>query len=69
MGENQISVVVLEIRLKFWWMISMGVRSITQHLSKKLNGAGRERDSQVADFSIKNCSLGPKKAIFGLKKP
>ena len=26
MGKNQISVVVLEIRLKFWWMIPMGVK-------------------------------------------
>ena len=26
MGKNQTSVVVLRIRLKFWWMIPMGVR-------------------------------------------
>ena len=26
MGKNQNSVVVLRIRLKFWWMIPMGVR-------------------------------------------
>ena len=26
MGENQNSVVVLRIRLKFWWMIPMGVK-------------------------------------------
>ena len=26
MGENQTSVVVLRIRLKFWWMIPMGVK-------------------------------------------
>ena len=26
MGKNQNSVVVLPIRLKFWWMIPMGVR-------------------------------------------
>ena len=26
MGKNQNSVVVLHIRLKFWWMIPMGVR-------------------------------------------
>ena len=29
----------------------------------------RERDSQVADLSVKNCNLGPKTAIFGPKKP
>ena len=28
-----------------------------------------ERVSQVADLSFKSCSLGPKTAIFGLKKP
>ena len=26
MGKNSNSVVVLQIRLKFWWMIPMGVR-------------------------------------------
>ena len=26
MGKNQNSVLVLRIRLKFWWMIPMGVR-------------------------------------------
>ena len=26
MGENHISVVVLRIRPKFWWMVPMGVR-------------------------------------------
>ena len=26
MGENQNSVVVLQIRVKFWWMIPMGVK-------------------------------------------
>ena len=38
-------------------------------MSKKLNSGGRERDSQVADLSFKNCNLGPKTAIFGPKKP
>ena len=62
MGKNQNSVVVLRIRLKFWWMIPMS-------MSQKLNGGGRERVSQVADLSFKNCSLGPKTAIFGPKQP
>ena len=26
MGKNQNSVVVLQIRVKFWWMIPMGVK-------------------------------------------
>ena len=43
--------------------------TITQSLSKKRNGGGRERDSQVADLSFKICSLGPKPAIFGPKMP
>ena len=69
MGKNQNSVVVLQIRRKFWCMIPMGVKYNTQSLSKKLNGGGQERDSQVADLSFKNCNLGPTTAIFGPKKP
>ena len=69
MGKNQISIVVLQIRVKFWWVIPMGVKYNHTNLSEKLNGGGRERDSQVADLSFKNCSLGPKTAIFGPKKP
>ena len=42
--------------------------TITQSLSQKLNGGSRKRDSQLADLSFKNCSLGPKTAIFGPKK-
>ena len=42
---------------------------MTQSLSKKLYGGGLEQASQVADLSFKNCSLGPKTAIFGPKKP
>ena len=41
----------------------------THSLSKKLNDGGRGRDSQVADLSFKDCSLGPKTAIVGPKKP
>ena len=67
MAKNHNSVVELRIQMKFWLMIPMG--TITQSLSKKLNGGGRERDSQVADLGFKNCSLGPKIAIFGPKKP
>ena len=69
MGKNQNSVVVLQNRVKFWWMIPMGVKYNHQSLSEKINGGGRERDSQVADLSFKNCSLGPKTAIFGPEKP
>ena len=69
MGENQYSVVVLRIWLKFWWMMPMGVRDTTQSLSKKLNGGGREQLSQVADLGFKNCNAGPKTAIFGPEQP
>ena len=31
MGKNQNSVVVLQIRVKFWWMIPMGVFAQAEH--------------------------------------
>ena len=62
MGKNHSSVVVLRIRLKFWWMLPMG--ATTQSMSQKLNGGGRERASQVPDFHFKICHLGPKSAFF-----
>ena len=36
-------------------------------LSEKLNSVGPERDWQVADLSVKECRLGPKKAWNTLK--
>ena len=68
MGKNGNSVVVLRIWLKFWCMIPMGVKYNHTKLSEKLNGGGRERDSQVADLGFKNCNLGPRTAIFWAKK-
>ena len=68
MGKNQNSVVALWVRWKFWWMIPMGVK-YNHKKFQRLNGGGRERDSQVVGLSFKNCSLGPKAAIFGAKKP
>ena len=47
----------------------MGVKYNQTKFEQALNGGGRQRDSQVADLSFKNCSLGPKTAIFGPKKP
>ena len=38
-------------------------------MSQKLNAGGYEQLSQVADLSFKSCSLEPKTAIFGPKKP
>ena len=66
MGKNQISVVVLQIRVKFWWMIPMGVKYNHTKIEQETQ---RERDSPLADLVFKNCSLGPKTAIFGPKKP
>ena len=69
MGKTQTAVVVLWIRVKFWWMRPMGV---------KYNHMKFERESQRCrpgtGFAsggphFKSCSLGPKTAIFGPKKP
>ena len=38
-------------------------------MSKKLNGGGRERASQVPDLHFKICNLGPKSAFFFYPKP
>ena len=70
MGKNQNSVVMLQIWVKFWWMIPMDVKyNQTKFEQEKHSGGGRERDSQVADLSFKNCSVGQKTTIFGPKKP
>ena len=38
----------------------MGVKYNHTKFEPETHGGGRERDSQVADLSFKNCSLGPK---------
>ena len=60
MGKNQNSVVVLQIGVQFPWMIPMGV---------KYNHIKCERDSQVADLSFKNCSLGRNNHFWAKKAP
>ena len=69
MGKNQNSVVVLRIRLKFWWMIPMGVRD---------NPTKYEPETQRWRPGTGDASGGPqfqklqfraKTAIFGPKKP
>ena len=66
MGENQNSVVVLQIRLKFWWMMPMGVMynhtKFEQETQRWWLGTGFTSGRP-------QCSLGPETAIFGLKKP
>ena len=64
MGKNQNSVVVLRIRLKFWWMIPMGVKYNHTEFEQELNGGGREQDSQVADPGFKICQKWPENAFF-----
>ena len=64
MRKNQNSVVVLRIRLKFWWMIPMGVKYNHTAFEQELNGGGRERDSQVADPGFKICQKWPENAFF-----
>ena len=69
MGKNQISVVVLQNRVKFWWMIPMGVKYNHTKFEQITQRWRPGHDSQMADLSFKNCSLGPKPAIFGPKMP
>ena len=68
MGDNRSSVVVLQIRPKFWWMLPMGVRDDHTKYEPETHRGGRERASQVPDLHFKICNLGPKSAFF-LPKP
>ena len=64
MGKYHISIMVLRIRPKFWWMLPMGVRDNHTSMSQKVNGGGRERALWVPDLNFKICNLGPKSAFF-----
>ena len=68
MGKNQNSVVVLQIGVKFWCMIPMGVKYNHTKFEQETQRWRPGHDSQLADLRFKNCSLGPKAAIFGPKK-
>ena len=67
MGKNHSSVVVLWIRPKCWWMVSLGVRD--NHTKYELEtqrwrpGTG-VASLQVPDLHFKICNLGPKSAFF-----
>ena len=69
MGKNQISVVVLQIWVIFWWMIPMGVKynhtKFEQETQRWRPGTGFASGRP----QFKNCSLGTKTAIFGPKMP
>ena len=69
MGKNQNSVVVLQISVKFWCVISMGVEYNHTKFQQETQRWRPRHDSQSADLCFKNCSLGPKAAILGPKKP
>ena len=69
MGKNQTSVVVLRIWLIFWWMIPMGVKYNHTKFEGETQRWRPGTGFASGDLSFKNCSLGPKTAIFGPKKP
>ena len=70
MGKNQISVVVLQIRLKFWWMIPMGVKynhTKFEHETRRWRpGTGFASgipQFQKLQFRAKNSHFWAKKAL------
>ena len=70
MGKNQTSVVVLRIRLKFWWMIPMGVRDNhtkyepeTQRWRPGTGFASGGPRFQKLQFRAKNSHFWAKKAL------
>ena len=72
MGKNQISIVVLRIRLKFWWTIPMGVRdSHTKYEPQKKTQRGRPGTSvatggprfQKLQFRAKNSHFWAKTVL------
>ena len=69
MGKNQNSVVGLQIRVKFWWMIFMGVKynqtKFEQETRRWRPGTGFASGGP----KFQKLQLGPKTAIFGPKKP
>ena len=64
MDKNQNSVVGVQIRVKFWWMIPMGVKYNHTKFEQGTQRWRPERDLQVADLAFKNCTLGPKNSHF-----
>ena len=69
MGKNHISVVVLWIWLKFWWMLPMGVRDNHTKYEQKTQRWRPETGTQVPDLHFKICTLGPKSAFFAQNRP
>ena len=76
MGKNQNSVVGVQIRVKFWWMIPMGVKynhtkfeRETQWWRPGTGFASGGPQFQKLQFRAKNSHFWAKKALFGPKKP
>ena len=69
MGKNQMSVVVLQIRVKFWCMIPMGVKYKHTKFEAETQRWRPGTGFASGGPQFPNCSLGPKTAIFGPKKP
>ena len=76
MRKNQHSVVVLQIRLKFWWMIPMGVKynhtkfeQETRHWQLGTGFASGGPRFQKLQFRAKNSHFGAKKARAHSKRP
>ena len=70
MGQNQNSVVVLWIRVKFWWMIPMGVKynhtKFEQETRRWWPGTGSASGGpqfQKLQFRAKNSLFWAKKAL------
>ena len=70
MGKNQNSVVVLHIRLKFWWMIPMGVKynhtKFEQETQRRRPGTGFASGGpqfQKLQFRAKNSHFWAKNAL------
>ena len=69
MGKNQNSVMVLQIRVKFWWMIPMGVKynhtKFEQETQQWRPGTGFASGGP----QFQKLQFGAKTAIFGPKQP
>ena len=70
MGKNQNSIVVLRISVKFWWMITMGVRDNhtkyepeTQRWRPGTGVASGGPQFQKLQFRAKNSHFWAKKAL------
>ena len=70
MGKNQNSVVLLQIKLKFWWMVPMGVKynhtKFEQETPRWRPGTGfasGRPHSQKLQFRAKNSHFWAKKAL------